>query len=161
MQKLSTAFNLVEMCISSDNFLRNETNSEDLKTNCQLEVDENEILEKAETDGCREQITDEIEFHKHDKNHDENDLFKCHECSQTFEKKLQLNVHLRSHIKEEDKKFSCKICNKLFMYEYLLKQHEYKHSDAKPYPCKVCNKGSTWNICRTSIYKGVFRMPYC
>ena len=165
-QKLCTAHDLIQTCVTSDTILRNVAKDECeesviLETNCDSNegdhVDSLKCEENADEHDeqsistskcvkytcsiCHVSFNNKAKFTKHRKIHNDNNPFKCHECSQTFPKKLHLNVHLRSHIKNEDKKFSCGSCNKQFMYEYLLKQHEYKHTDEKPYPCKFCTKG--------------------
>ncbi|KAJ3633719.1 hypothetical protein MTP99_010650 [Tenebrio molitor] len=164
LQKLCNAFELVQMCISSDIILRNTAKdefTEILEINCDSKDQNDDSLKSEESvtedepeentnlpksvkyacDICNIFFNNKTKYNKHKKTHDDSNPFKCNECSQTFSKKLHLNVHLRSHTKDEDKKFICKSCNKQFMYEYQLKQHEYKHTDEKPYPCKFCSKG--------------------
>lgn len=122
--------------VSDDNLSENEVTQEDL--NCAPV----KINDKYKCDVCALSFNNKTKFNKHKKTHDDSKPFKCKECLQTFSKKLYLNVHLRSHIKQEDKKFSCEVCGKQFTFEYLLKQHEYKHKDEKPFPCTKCDKGN-------------------
>lgn len=90
---------------------------------------------------CMISFSNKIKYHKHLKIHDNAKTLKCVYCSQKFSKQLHLKVHLRSHIKKEDKQFVCPVCGEHFMFEYLLRQHSYKHTDEKPFPCKKCGKG--------------------
>ncbi|XP_060517201.1 zinc finger protein 271-like [Cylas formicarius] len=90
---------------------------------------------------CCMSFSNKSKFLSHQKTHDDSKPFKCVQCFQSFLKEVHLNVHLRSHTKNEEKKFDCKICGQHFIFEYLLKQHEFKHSDVKPHPCPKCDKG--------------------
>lgn len=101
---------------------------------------------------CPESFYSEEKLRKHCKLHDSSRAYKCNECNKLFSKKSNLNIHLRSHTKEEDKKHSCKECGQQFTYSYLLKQHSYKHMEQKPFPCSKCNKGkSRVNVCSTTV----------
>lgn len=81
-------------------------------------------------------------YHSHLKSHDASRKFKCDHCHQNFSKQIHLNVHLRKHIKKEEKQFICSECGEQFIYKYLLKQHIYKHLDTKPFSCDECQKGN-------------------
>lgn len=85
-------------------------------------------------------------FQRHIKTHDKSKQWKCEHCQQRFAKQLHLNVHLRTHIRKEDKEFVCSTCGEQFTYEYLLKQHFYKHTDKKPFPCDKCQKGKSYEF---------------
>lgn len=117
------------------------------ETECQNDAKSGD---KYSCDNCMLAFSNKLKFDKHVKTHDITKQFKCDQCPQVFSKQLHLKVHLRSHIKKEDKQFVCIVCGEKFIFEYLLKQHCYKHTDRKPFPCKKCGKGK---IVRIYIYK--------
>ncbi|KYB27486.1 zinc finger protein OZF-like [Tribolium castaneum] len=145
--KVFDCFDLVQICIASDAILRSakDTKCDSNKQNSDLIKSEDLNLPKDSEFQCRIcklTFSNKTSLNKHNKStHKDDNPFKCDQCSQSFRKKMHLNVHQRSHTKDEDKKFFCKSCDKQFMYEYLLRQHEYKHTDEKPFPCSVCNRG--------------------
>lgn len=106
-----------------------------------IKPENNKICDKYACKFCSQIFNNKTKLAKHEKTHDDSKPYKCEHCSQTFSKQTHLNVHLRSHIKDEDKLFACKFCNKQFTFKYLLTQHEYKHTNEKPFPCPKCDKG--------------------
>lgn len=143
MDKIYDCYDFIQNCISSDAILRNAKYEPEELEKSEESAESEDITEQKTKFTCTKcdlSFSNKTSYTKHKNSHEDNP-YKCDKCFQCFQKKMHLNVHLRSHIKDEDKKFVCKTCNKQFMYEYLLKQHEYKHSDEKPYPCKICNKG--------------------
>lgn len=139
--------------LSDDNLSESEVSQEDLHFTTV------KVKDKYKCEVCVLSFNNKTKFNKHRKTHDETKPFKCKECLQTFSKKIHLNVHLRSHIKQEDKKFSCEICGKQFTFEYLLKQHEYKHKDEKPFPCAKCNKGNcTYFALKIKTFRDIFQV---
>ncbi|KAJ8978519.1 hypothetical protein NQ317_002423 [Molorchus minor] len=111
---------------------------------------------RYQCDACQLCFNNKTKYLKHQNTHDNSKSFKCSECSQSFSKKIHLNNHLRSHIKEKDKKFSCEKCGQQFLFEYLLRQHEFKHSDKKPFPCSKCSKG----VLKIHMRKHTNERPY-
>ncbi|XP_019763479.1 gastrula zinc finger protein XlCGF57.1 isoform X2 [Dendroctonus ponderosae] len=121
------------------------------------------MQEKYACSFCEVKFSNKLKFLTHQSLHDETKPFKCSSCLHSFSKEVKLHnfqimknqflliwvfnlqahlrVHLRSHANPEEKKHSCPTCGKQFFYAYLLKQHEYKHSDQKPFPCSKCDKG--------------------
>ncbi|KAJ8917490.1 hypothetical protein NQ315_005539 [Exocentrus adspersus] len=141
---------------SGDNLSDNDSVQEDLHfTTVKLK-------DKYKCEVCALSFNNKTKFNQHKKTHDKSKPFKCEECLQTFSKKLHLNVHLRSHIKQEDKKFSCEMCGKQFIFEYLLKQHEYKHKEEKPFPCTKCDKGclTAESVLKIHMRKHTNERPY-
>ena len=67
-----------------------------------------------------------------------NETFMCIHCSDAFNSKDALNVHIESHVKQELLK--CATCPFQFLTEKELKEHEIVHLEVKPYKCDVCNK---------------------
>lgn len=100
-------------------------------------------VDKYSCETCVLTFSNKMKYHKHLKIHDVTKQLRCDQCPQVFLKTLHLKVHLRSHIKKEDRAFVCSVCGEHFIFEYLLKQHSYKHTDLKPYPCKKCGKGKS------------------
>ncbi|XP_028155630.1 gastrula zinc finger protein XlCGF57.1 isoform X2 [Diabrotica virgifera virgifera] len=98
------------------------------------------IKDKYKCDVCKKKFNNKILFNKHKRIHEDN-AFKCMTCSLSFSRKLNLKAHLTTHLENKDKKFECKECNKFFVFEYLLKKHELRHSNVKPFPCTSCDKG--------------------
>lgn len=92
---------------------------------------------------CMLSYTNKNIYQRHLKTHDPTKQFKCEQCQQMFSKQFHLNVHLRKHIRKENKKFICSTCGEQFIYKYLLKQHIYKHTNKQPFPCDKCQKGKT------------------
>lgn len=166
--QISNAYNFVQQCIKSEELLRKqetirifweiekEALSDDIPNDDLHEIDniienepsiENVSVEKIQTSNkytcstCSQTFTNKVKFQKHEKIHDNTNPFKCEQCEQTFSKKFYLSVHMRSHKADDEKKFVCSTCGKQYIFEYLLKRHEFKHKQDKPYPCAVCGKG--------------------
>lgn len=129
-----------DMEVSLTDVLKSEIFSNNVK---ELEYCKGISTDKYFCEKCKVPFTNKTKYHKHLKSHDLTKQLKCDHCSQMFSKQLHLNVHLRSHMKNEDRHFVCSVCGKHFMFQYLLKQHSYKHTDEKPFPCKKCGKGKS------------------
>lgn len=103
------------------------------------------LVDKYSCEKCLLSFNNKTKYNKHIKIHDDAKQLKCHHCPQVFLKQIHLNVHLRSHIKKEDRKYVCNNCGEHFLFEFLLKQHSFKHSVEKPFLCKKCGKGKPKN----------------
>ncbi|CAH2321043.1 oocyte zinc finger -like [Pelobates cultripes] len=64
--------------------------------------------------------------------------FKCTECGKCFNRKQDLNRHLKFHSGE--KPFSCTYCGKYFTLKHDLISHQRIHTGEKPFKCKECGK---------------------
>lgn len=67
--------------------------------------------------------------------------FKCMLCSRSFGKSKYIKLHIRrSHVKDENQPYRCKICGSGFVRLTEFRKHTRSHSDFRPYRCKYCNK---------------------
>ncbi|XP_067873295.1 telomere zinc finger-associated protein-like isoform X2 [Heterodontus francisci] len=66
-------------------------------------------------------------------------IYTCHECKETFKRRIELRKHLISHTGEMP--FKCPSCPQQFMQQKHLQSHMIKsHGAPKPYPCPTCSK---------------------
>ncbi|XP_077321630.1 uncharacterized protein LOC143955461 [Lithobates pipiens] len=66
------------------------------------------------------------------------ETFSCPECGESFNSKLGLTEHLRSHT--SGKLYSCPECGKFFSKKSSLCRHQNLHTGKKPHSCPECGK---------------------
>jgi hypothetical protein len=67
--------------------------------------------------------------------------FDCTYCTKKFQNRDQINLHLKSHYKEESVRlFCCQVCNQSFKMKHHLKNHMKIHSDVREYACPECGQ---------------------
>jgi KRAB domain-containing zinc finger protein len=87
---------------------------------------------------CDEKFELKTCLQKHLKKHD-NVLYNCEECGKNFRSNKYLTAHRRLH--SEEPKIQCTICNKIFMFQFNLREHMFIHSNTeKLFNCEQCNK---------------------
>ncbi len=65
-----------------------------------------------------------------------NSSFTCCHCGRSFDKKQNLQIHLRVHTGERP--YPCQQCGKSFTQPGTLKRHVRTHTGEKPYTCQQC-----------------------
>ncbi|XP_078498605.1 histone-lysine N-methyltransferase PRDM16 isoform X2 [Lissotriton helveticus] len=95
-------------------------------------------------------------------NLDEEPIFRCEECDELFQSKLELRRHqkyacstvshlyrsLSEEIKQEgfddEAVHECKDCERMFPNKYSLEQHMIIHTEEREYKCDQCPKAFNW-----------------
>lgn len=87
----------------------------------------------------------------------------CDICSMTFNKRFNIERHLKWHF--NIKNFKCPICKKEFVSATNLKRHSVTHTNERPFTCTVCDKPfklkSQMKDHRRIHTKKAYNCPYC
>ena len=88
---------------------------------------------------CNKAFTSYRDINVHKLLHSE-PTFQCSHCDKKFHLRKYLARHIRSvHLKDENKRFRCNICQKGFTEKQNLLDHENTHTGRKPYQCRWCD----------------------
>ncbi|KAJ1524112.1 hypothetical protein ONE63_010647 [Megalurothrips usitatus] len=68
----------------------------------------------------------------------EHKRFPCRLCDKGFSRKSDLCNHLATHLSLQG--YVCEICGRSFSHISNLIRHSHIHSGLKPYPCKICGR---------------------
>ena len=80
----------------------------------------------------RSQLRDVLRKHKENHHSEEKE---CPDCGKLL-KGRNYFVHRLSHLPESERKFKCSFCGKGCITKSKLKEHEYIHTDERPFSCK-------------------------
>lgn len=103
---------------------------------------------------------------KHMLVHNPNKQFKCDMCDKAFSRKINLNVHIKTHYRQQgllaegDVVQECPVCFKTITYNF--KQHMRNHERGKAYACKLCDaRFHQSNSLRAHMSKHTGKKEYC
>jgi uncharacterized Zn-finger protein len=77
--------------------------------------------------------------HKKEAHGEVND-YSCEKCKETFSKRKDFQLHMKTHAKENV--YDCETCGKVFSSKMYLKAHQNRHL-GKKYICNICGKALT------------------
>lgn len=91
-------------------------------------------------DDCGKRFKWATSLIKHRKYHTGKNLHKCLKpgCGKVFSEAKGLQVHLRSHSRENP--FACSVCGHRFNQEANLKKHQKLHDGVRPFVCEICSR---------------------
>lgn len=93
---------------------------------------------------CDRRYSDRSEFKRHIRRTHQTSpnapRFTCDKCNKSYTDKHLLNVHMRTHVPEEEKEFACDICHKRFDFLHKVRTHMAKHNGISRFTCEICKK---------------------
>ncbi|XP_046404887.1 zinc finger protein 583-like [Ischnura elegans] len=87
---------------------------------------------------CTESFTHKRDLTVHKLTHAGGKTYSCSTCCKYFTHRGHLDIHSRTHAVE--KPFMCKVCGKYFSRKNILYAHVRTHTGERPYSCNVCEK---------------------
>ena len=75
----------------------------------------------------------------------------CDVCRQELTDS-SLKKHMELHFTNQDKKYECNVCEKIFYQEHALLSHSRMHKENKK-QCKVCSKSFRWSVPKSHMLK--------
>lgn len=90
-------------------------------------------------EGCGKDFASKYTYKAHAKTHEIRERpFECLQCNKTFLSQQNLNQHERTHLGV--KEYVCTQCGKAFGSPHNLEVHNIVHTGYKPYICRMCGK---------------------
>lgn len=87
---------------------------------------------------CKKSFNRKVNLSVHERSHSEERPFQCHLCDKAFPFSINLTSHMRSHDGEGPP--TCQVCNREFVKKVQLRRHMVIHSEEKLFKCEVCDK---------------------
>ncbi|CAH2062197.1 unnamed protein product, partial [Iphiclides podalirius] len=90
---------------------------------------------------CPERFFGTFQRHQHvlDSHPERVKVIACEICGKTFDWKPYYTAHMR-RIHGTEKNYRCKICDKTFLMNYELRNHQIKHVKEKNVECELCSE---------------------
>jgi len=125
------------------------------------------IVKNFRCELCPAAFTTKNNLHVHQRDHTGEKPFMCHKCGKQFKRPMNLSIHMSTHndrkqfgcvfcgkhfkhytvlykhVASYHELFRCDSCDKKFITEENLANHQSKHTGKKPFHCTRCSKKFT------------------